>query len=139
MIDLDEPLYPDPAFPIEPKDSFPASELARVKTFRGAMRVHAPLCRVVAIPNAAARGQKALNQARAEGAAWGFPDLMVLHAGRIAFLEFKAGKTDPKTHQVDWMNWLIAANFPCGVFRTADAALCWLESLGFPVETRHAA
>lgn len=139
--DLETSLDPVPMFAVEAPDSDPACELERVAAFRAAMRRRAPECRVVAIPNAAARGQKALNQARREGASWGFPDLMVLHAGRVAFIEMKAGKTQAKAHQVDWLNWLHGCGFPCGVFRTANAACNFLASVGFPVndEVRDAA
>jgi hypothetical protein len=132
--DLESPLDPVPAFPVEEADRSDESELARVTRFRAMMKRRAPQCRVVAIPNAGARGLKALNQARAEGAAWGFPDLMVLYCGRAAFIEFKNRNGKPKAHQVEWMNWLVGGGFPCGVFRTAEAACAWLAGHGFPVE-----
>lgn len=132
--DLDTPLVPVPLFAVEAPDRDSASELARVVAFRKAMRNRAPACRVVAIPNAAARGQKALNQVRAEGAAWGFPDLMVLHAGRVALIEFKNGTSKPSDHQTEWLNYLHASGFPCGVFRTARAACNFLASVGFPID-----
>ena len=139
--DLESTLAPVPMFAVEAPDRDPASELERVSAFRRAMRQRAPLCRVVAVPNAGARGQKALNQAKREGAAWGFPDLMVLHAGRVAFIEMKNGKGKPADHQVEWLNYLQEAGFPCGVFRTARAACNFLASAGFPIddEVRHAA
>lgn len=136
---LECPLDPVPAFPMEETDRGAESELDRVKRFRTTMRKRAPQCRVIAVPNAGARGLKALNQARAEGAAWGFPDLMVLWNGRAAFIEFKNRNGKPKSHQVEWMNWLVGAGFPCGVFRTAEAACDWLAGHNFPVEVRRAA
>lgn len=132
--DLETSLKPIPMFAVEAPDNGEATELRRVVAFRKAMRERAPLCRVVAIPNAAARGQKALNQVRLEGAAFGFPDLMVLHAGRVAFIEFKNGTGRAADHQVEWLNWLHEAGFPCGVFRTARSACNFLASVGFPIE-----
>lgn len=137
--ELESPLDPEPAFFVQAPDKSGASELGRVKRFRKLMRQRAPRCRVVAIPNGAARGLKALNQARSEGAAWGFPDLMILWNGRAAFIEFKNRSGKPKSHQVEWMNWLVGAGFPCALFRTAEAACDWLAGHGFPVGVRDAA
>lgn len=131
--DLEAALDPVPVFPIEGTDKVACSELQRVKRFRKLMKRRAPDCRVIAVPNAGARGLKALNQARAEGAAWGFPDLMILWNGRAAFIEFKNRNGKPKDHQVEWMNWLVGAGFPCAVFRTAEAACDWLAEHKFPV------
>lgn len=131
--DLEAPLDEAPDFYIEPADKDPRGELKRVVEFRRELRMKAPQCRIVAVPNAGNRGQKALNQARSEGAAWGFPDLMVLHEGKVAFLEFKDGKKPPADHQIEWMNWLTRKGFAVGVFRTADRALTWLHEQGFPV------
>lgn len=87
---------------------------------------------IVAIPNAAKRGQKAMNQARREGAAWGFPDVMALAPGKIAFIEFKSAKGQASDKQDEWHIRLNNMGFPCKLFRDADSALDFLREQGFP-------
>lgn len=136
MIDwggLETPLTEAPRFYIEPTDKGAESETARVVTFRKALRKVAPSLEVVAIPNAGKRSQWALNQSKREGARWGFPDLMVIGPSpKIAFIEFKAGKTAPADHQIVWLNRLVGLGYPGGVFRSAGAAIEWLRDNGFP-------
>lgn len=108
------------------------SELAIQTLFRSRLRMRAPQVSCVAIPNAANRGQKALNQARREGAAWGFPDVMCLWEGGIAFIEFKSAKGEAKPHQQAWLDKLVAIGFPATVARDPDEALAWLEQQGAP-------
>ena len=108
------------------------SEIAIQTLFRSRARMRCPQVRIVAIPNAGKRGQKALNQVRREGAAWGFPDVMALAPGKIAFLEFKSAKGRIAENQAEWLERLDVMGFPCGVFRDPDAALSFLESHGFP-------
>jgi len=131
-----EPLYEEPLFFIEPKDRDPADEATRVSIFRNVLRSAAPQAMVVGIPNAANRGQWAKNQAKKEGAYWGFPDLVVLAPSGImspidrplvAFLEFKAGQTMPAQHQIDCLNRLHRMGFPVGVFRNAETAVRFLR------------
>lgn len=131
--DLEEPLYRAPAFYIQPPDKAPESELKRVVAFRKALREALPQARAVAVPNAAKRGQIALNTAKAEGAVWGFPDLLVLYQGRVAFLEFKNGKGKPASHQIDQMNWLCDNGYDVACVRTAQGALDCLRSWGWPI------
>lgn len=108
-------------------------ELAVVTLFRSRARIHCPAVKIVAVPNAAKRGQKAMNQARREGAAWGFPDMMAIAPGRIAFIEFKREKGGRvSANQSDWMALLHSYGFPCGVFNDAGAALDFLRFHGFP-------
>lgn len=135
---LESPLDPEPVFHIDAPDADEATELERQAIFVAKAR----RCgfSVVAVPNGGKRGQGALNQARREGAAWGFPDLIVMHGQRIAFLEFKNARAKPKLHQVEWLNRLAGMGYPCGVFRRADSALAFLMQHGFPVgEVRRAA
>lgn len=109
------------------------SEIAIQTRFRSRVRIMCPGVSLVAIPNAAKRGQKAMNQARREGAAWGFPDMMALGpAGKVAFLEFKSAKGKLSDNQADWLAALERMGFPCGVFRTAEGALEFLRIHGFP-------
>lgn len=134
---IETPLDEAPLFPIEAADWSEESEVRRVIAFRRTVRLHAPALSVVAVPNAANRGQWAINQAKKEGAAWGFPDLMVLAPGKVAFIEFKAGRTKPAAHQVEWLNKLHRLGFPCGVFRTSVGAMRFLREHDFPVGDQH--
>lgn len=146
--DLESPLYAAPEFHIDAPDADPASEIQRLGKFRAQMRIHAPAVMIAGVPNAAKRGQWALNQARKEGLYSGFPDIMCLAAGPeiesgftrplIAFLEWKAGRTKPGEHQVDCLNLLHRMGFAVGVFRRADSAMQFLRAQGFPfLDQRH--
>ena len=108
------------------------SELEIQTLFRSRARIQCPRVRVVAIPNAGKRGQRAMNQARREGAAWGFPDVMCLAEGRVAFIEFKAAAGKISDNQADWLDWLTAHGFPATVARDPDDALAFLRRNGFP-------
>jgi len=129
--DLEAPLYPDATFYIEPPDDGHATEIERVVAFRKALRQVMPKARVIAVPNAGKRGQVAINRAKAEGASWGFPDIIVLEKDRVAFLEFKNGKRKPANHQIDQMNWLDANGFNVACVRTAQGAVARLEAWGW--------
>lgn len=130
---LDEDLFAPPMFYVERPDKDPATELQRVANFRRELRKALPAARIIAIPNAGKRGGKALAQARAEGAAWGAPDMVVMWNGEIVFFEWKNGTRKPSSHQVDWLNWLHATGYPCAVVRTASGALNFLRGLGWPL------
>ncbi len=110
------------------------SELEVVTVFRARARMQCPAVRIVAIPNAAKRGQKALNSLRREGAAFGFPDMMLLWGQRgIAFVEWKrsTGGVISK-NQGEWIERLCAMGFPATVCSDPDAALLWLRRIGAP-------
>lgn len=109
------------------------SELAIQTLFRSRARIRCPAVTLVAIPNAGKRGQKALNQARREGAAWGFPDMMALWPGPgIAFIEFKAEKGRLNDNQEEWLDRLSALGIPATVSRDPDHALEFLRRVGAP-------
>ncbi len=113
----------------------PIAEMSEIEIqtlFRSRARMRCPRVRIVAIPNAAARGQKALNQARREGAAWGFPDVMCLWEGGVAFVEFKAPKGKLAEHQAEWLDRLTEMGFPATVSRDPDHALEFLRGAGAP-------
>ncbi|MBO9602563.1 MAG: hypothetical protein J7496_08655 [Novosphingobium sp.] len=137
-----EPLDETPLFFVEKPDGDAASEIQRIVMFKRLLRLAAPKCWIVGIPNAGKRGQWALNQAKREGAVWGFPDMMVLapsanphvHIPVIAYLEWKDGKGRPASHQIDALNRLHRMGFPCGVFRQAETALRFLREQGFPFD-----
>lgn len=126
-------LSPESMFYIEPKDSSPASEKARVVAFRQLLRLKLPAARVVAVPNAGKRGYKAQAQVKAEGLAKGFPDIIVMWNGESAYLEFKNGKSMPSDDQAEWLNYLHRNGQPCAVVRTPEGALAFLKQAGWPV------
>lgn len=77
---------------------------------------------------------KGLNQARREGAAWGFPDVMCLWEGGVAFIEFKAAKGKIAEHQAEWLDQLSAMGFAATVSRDPEHALAFLKDAGAPVQ-----
>lgn len=115
------------------------SEIALVTLFRSRCRTWCPAVAVVAVPNAAKRTQWAAARAKREGMATGFPDLMCLAPGKIAFLEMKTAKGRLSPAQEEWSERLQGMGFPCGVFRDADDALRFLESNDFPFVGRFTA
>lgn len=122
-----------PPFHIDPpsvadKD---ASEIEIQTGFRNQMRILAPHVMLVAIPNAGKRTQWAARQVKREGMVTGFPDMMALHDGRAAFLEFKARTGTVSDAQIECLNRLAARDFAVGVFRSADTAISWLRGNGF--------
>lgn len=108
------------------------SEIQLVTLFRSRCRIMCPGVSIVAIPNAAKRSQWAAMQAKREGMAPGFPDIMALAPGKVAFLEFKTAKGRISDNQGDWLDRLHGMGFPCGVFRDADQAIEFLKVQGFP-------
>ena len=131
--DLETPLRETlhPAIHVDAKDRDAASELERQAEVVATIRRTFVGAKVAAVPNGAKRGQKAMNQARREGAWWGFPDLIVIADGRIAFLEMKNGAEPPRQSQIDCMNMLHRLGWPVGLFRRADSAIGWLRAKGF--------
>ena len=113
------------------------AEIEVVTTFRARCRIHCPAVRIVAIPNAAKRGQKALNSLRREGAAFGFPDIMCLWPGRgVAFIEFKRESGGRLSlNQVEWQSRLAAMGFPAIVSNHPDHALEFIRHCGAPFLT----
>ncbi len=102
-------------------------ELAVQVRFRNLMRTLAPQVMLVAIPNAGRRTAWEGRQRGREGMVAGFPDLMALHEGRAAFLEFKSGTGSLSEKQVDVLNRLVRQDFAVGVFRQAETAVEWLQ------------
>lgn len=115
-----------------PRKAPPRNELAIQTLFRSRVNARAPQIKVVAIPNAGKRGQKAMNQAMREGMAIGFPDVMCLAPGKIAFIEFKDPCGELTNRQESWMDGLNAMGFPATVSRDPDHALRFLQEHGFP-------
>jgi hypothetical protein len=110
------------------------SEIQVVTLFRSRCRIMCPGVCIVAVPNAAKRTQWAAQRAKREGLATGFPDLMAIAPGKIAFLEMKTDKGVVSVAQREWLERLTSMGFPCGVFRDADSALQFLRDHQFPFE-----
>ena len=109
------------------------TELQIQTLFRSRCRIQCPAVAVIAIPNAAKRGQKAMNQARREGAAWGFPDVLCLWKGPgIAAIEFKAADGKLSDNQAEWLDRLAEIGIPATVSRDPDHALQFLRTCGAP-------
>lgn len=116
-----------------------STEIEIVTLFRSRCRIMCPGVSIVSIPNAAKRTQWAAQRAKREGLATGFPDIMALGPGKVAFLEFKTAKGKLSDNQGEWLDRLHGMGFPCGVFRDADAAVEFLRGQGFPFVGRIAA
>lgn len=115
------------------------SEIEIVTLFRSRCRIMCPGVCIVAIPNAAKRTHWAALQAKREGMAAGFPDMMALAPGKVAFLEFKSARGKLSENQGEWLDRLHVMGFPCGVFREPDKAIEFLRDNGFPFIGRIAA
>lgn len=107
--------------------------------FRSRVRMQCPEVWIVGSTNAGKRGQRALNQARREGAVWGFPDDTVLWPGGVAFIEWKTPRTKPDDRQLDVHARLRRMGFPVLVCSDPDEALGWLRGLGAPFDCQEAA
>jgi hypothetical protein len=130
-----------PLFHIDPRNvADPGDELAIQVRLRARMKMLAPTVRLVAPPNAAKRTAWAAMKAKAEGMSPGFCDLIALWSNGtgeaavpgVAFLELKARAGSLAPPQVDWLNWLALAGFPCGCFRSVDSAVAFLRQHGAP-------
>jgi hypothetical protein len=108
------------------------SEITIQTLFRSRVRIQCPAVRVVAIPNGAKRGQRAMNQALREGLQPGFPDVLCLAPGRVAFIEFKDAKGKLSPGQEVWLEKLSDMGFPATVCRDPDDGLAFLRANGFP-------
>lgn len=109
------------------------SELAIQTLFRSRVKMRCPAVKVIAIPNAAKRGQKAMNQARREGAQWGAPDVICIWPrGGIAWIEFKRADGVVRPNQQEFHEMLIEYGQEIMVARSPDEALMFLEVLGAP-------
>lgn len=116
------PFHVDPRNAAQEQD-----ELTIQVSFRRKMRDLAPAVKLVAIPNAGRRSSWEQIKRAKEGLTSGFPDLMALHQGRVAFIEFKAGTGSIDMKQIDQMNWLWRNAFPVGAFRSVETAVAFLR------------
>lgn len=110
----------------------PLSETAIVMQLRKLALYACPRVHLVAVPNGAKRTVWQAAQAKREGMATGFPDLIALAPGKVAFLEIKTAKGRVSEAQGEWLDRITACGFPCGVFHSADDALAFLRTERFP-------
>lgn len=109
------------------------SEIAIRTRFRARVRIQCPQVCIVGIPNAAKRGQWAVNQAKREGMSAGFPDDLCLWPGRgMAMIEWKTDKGRLSLNQVEWLARLEDMQFPARVCRDPDEGLAFLRDAGAP-------
>jgi hypothetical protein len=122
-------------------------ELSIQVRFRSRMKMLAPSVRIVATPNAGKRTAWAAIKAKSEGMAKGFPDVNCYWSNGLdeaavpgfAVLEFKDRSGSLSPDQVDWLNFLHRAGFPCGCFRSTDTAIAFLRKHGAPFIMQEAA
>lgn len=110
------------------------AEIDIQQAFRKRLYYTAPRVRVVAIPNAGKRSQWAAAQAKKEGLAKGFPDVVCLWPGAgIAFVEFKDAKGRVSIDQTEWHEWLDESGHRVAVARTPEDAIAFLRNCGAPI------
>lgn len=109
------------------------TELQIQGLFRSRARMHCPAVSIVAIPNAGKRGPLAARNAKREGMASGFPDVICLWKGPgIAAIEFKTEKGPVSDNQAEWLDRLTELGIPATVSRDPDHALQFLRDAGAP-------
>ena len=105
------------------------SELAIQTLFRSRARIQCPAVSIIAIPNAGKRGMGAARQAKREGMASGFPDVLCFWKGPgIAAIEFKAAKGKLSENQAEWLDRLTSLGIPATVSR--DRTMRWSSCAG---------
>lgn len=109
------------------------SEIAIQTLFRSRARILCPAVSIISVPNAAKRTQWAAMQAKREGLATGFPDVLCFWKGPgIAAIEFKAAKGKLSDNQAEWLDRLTELGIPATVSRDPDHALAFLRDAGAP-------
>jgi hypothetical protein len=63
----------------------------------------------------------------------GFPDLIAIAKGFVAFLEIKDRTGRLSEDQVESLTFLHLAGFPVGCFRSVDTAIAFLRDAGAPL------
>ena len=104
------------------------------QAFRKRLYYTAPRVKAVAVPNAAKRTQWAVRQAKKEGLATGFPDMLVVWPGAgIAFIEFKRPGGATSDNQDEWHQRLNDMGHRVCVAYSVDQAVEFLRQCGAPV------
>lgn len=88
-------------------------------------------CKCIAIPNEGKRSVRAGRAMRANGLAKGAPDLMVMRAGKIGFLEVKAAKGRVSPAQAEMHAEMARHGFTVHVVRSQDEAVAALRGEGW--------
>jgi hypothetical protein len=102
--------------------------------FRKRLYYVAPRVKVVAIPNAGRRTQWEIRQAKKEGLATGFPDVMAVWPGAgVAFIEFKRPGGVTSDNQNEWHQRLTVMGHRVCVAFSVDQAVEFLRQCGAPV------
>lgn len=116
------------------------SEIDIQARFRARMRSLAPTVRCAAVPNAGKRTGWAAQQAKKEGLASGYPDIVVTWCNGqganaipgVAWLEFKTKTGTVEENQFDWLMHLHNCGHHVGVFRSVETAIAFLRKAGAP-------
>ena len=92
-------------------------QIACVKWFR----LQYPNSRICAIPNSAKRGVVEGAMFKAQGVSAGYPDLQILHNGKVYFIEMKSDKGRLSDSQKEWQTWLTENGFEHYVCNSFDS------------------
>lgn len=115
------------------------TEADLAQAFRKRLYYTAPQVKLVAVPNAGKRTQWAARQAKKEGMATGFPDLLAIWpGGGIAFIELKMPKGRLSDNQAEWLVRLNEYGHHVEVVRSVEDGVAYLRGLGAPVMERAA-
>ena len=93
------------------------------------LRFAGVLC--VAVPNEGARSMREGRRLKSNGLRPGFPDLIAIQRGRVAFMEVKAATGRLSPAQSEMHAELERQGVAVGVVRSQDDAVLFLRSLGF--------
>lgn len=130
---FDEPLTPEPRFPVEPKHRQPGDEREYQQQFRKELKWLAPRIMSWGVPNGGHRGLKAQRQAKMEGLTTGVHDEHYAWDRALAVLEWKDGQGDLSAAQIDWGNAMVERGFRVACVRTPAFALALFREWGAPV------
>lgn len=120
-------------FHVDPPAVADASDEIGIQTrLRSRMKMLAPQIRLVSAANGVRTTAWSAMKAKREGMSAGYPDLIAIAPGQVAFLEIKAKTGALSGDQINWLNWLTWAGHPCGCFRSVDTAIAFLRQHGFP-------
>ncbi|UIJ43779.1 VRR-NUC domain-containing protein [Sphingomonas cannabina] len=130
---LEDDLAPEPLFPVEPRDSNPATEQKRQETLLAMLRRLAPGVIAFSVPNEGKRSDWERVTRWKGGARRGAPDLIIAWNRGVAFVEMKGGKTALRPDQIEMLNGLYRAGHHVAVWRNPASALAWLRDCGAPI------
>ena len=113
------------------------TEADLAQALRKRLYYNAPTVHLVAVPNGGKRTLWAARQAKKEGLASGFPDLVALWPARgVAFIELKLPKGKVSDNQTEWLARLDYMGHDSAVCRSVDEAVAFLRKCGAPVMER---